>query len=115
MTEPTFDENEAFVLGPVWYNEAAPVSEDVWNKLGQTKLESFLEAAVSTSFGFITSFVIWQGIAQPLFHYHVTLAANFWLTTIFTLASLIRQYVFRRFFNAGIHRTIHKFVAKLWS
>lgn len=80
---------------------------------GQTKLESALEAASSTAFGFITSFVVWQAIAAPLFGYEVTLMDNFWLTTIFTVVSLARSYVFRRFFNAGLHKAIHKFVVSI--
>lgn len=79
----------------------------------QSKLESFLEASASVASGFVLSFVVWQFIAAPLFGYHVTLADNFWLTSIFTVASLVRQYVWRRFFNAGIHRSIHKFATNL--
>lgn len=79
----------------------------------QTKLESALEAATSTAFGFAISFGVWQSIAAPLFGYHVTLVDNFWLTSIFTCVSLVRQYVFRRFFNANIHKAIHRFVINL--
>lgn len=83
------------------------------SKAGQTKLESFLEAATSTAFGFAISFAVWQSIAKPVFGYDVTLMDNFWLTTIFTVVSLARQYIFRRFFNANIHKAIHKFVLSL--
>ena len=80
---------------------------------GQTRLESALEATASTTAGFVTSFIVWQAVAAPLFGYEVTLIDNFWLTTIFTVVSLARQYVFRRFFNANIHKAIHKFVISL--
>jgi hypothetical protein len=79
----------------------------------QTKLESFLESSASVASGFLLSFVVWQAIAEPLFGYNVTLVDNFWLTTIFTVVSLARQYVWRRFFNAGIHKSIHKFVSNM--
>ena len=81
--------------------------------MSQTKLESFLEASTSVAAGFVISFIVWQAIAAPLFGYDVTLMDNFWLTTIFTVVSLARQYVFRRFFNANIHKAIHKFVISL--
>ena len=81
--------------------------------MSQTRLESFLEAASSTAIGFAISFVVWQAIAKPVFGYEVTLVDNFWLTTIFTVVSLARQYIFRRFFNANIHKAIHKFVLSL--
>jgi hypothetical protein len=79
----------------------------------QSKMESMLEASASTAAGFVTSFIVWQFIAAPLFGYEVTLMDNFWLTTIFTEVSLARQYVFRRFFNANIHKAIHEFVVSL--
>lgn len=81
--------------------------------MNQTKLESALEAASSTAFGFFISFIVWQAIAAPLFGYNVTLVDNFWLTTIFTTVSLARGYVFRRFFNAGLHKAIHRFVINM--
>ena len=81
--------------------------------MNQTRLESLLEATVSTAAGFVLSFVVWQAIAEPLFGYEVTLIDNFWLTTIFTSVSLARQYVFRRFFNANIHKAIHRFAASI--
>jgi hypothetical protein len=93
--------------------EQALGREKAQSHAGQTKLESALEAASSTAFGFVVSFVVWQGIAAPLFGYHVTLVDNFWLTSIFTIVSLARGYVFRRFFNAGLHKAIHKFVINL--
>lgn len=81
--------------------------------MNQTRLESLLEASVSTAVGFALSFVVWQSIAKPVFGYEVTLIDNFWLTTIFTVVSLTRQYVFRRFFNANIHKAIHRFATSI--
>jgi hypothetical protein len=84
--------------------------QDAEQTAGQTKLESLLEASVSTTVGFVISFIVWQSIAGPVFGYTVTLLDNFWLTSIFTCVSLARQYIFRRFFNANIHKAIKKFV-----
>lgn len=81
--------------------------------MNQTKLESALESASSTAFGFFISFIVWQSIANPVFGYDITLMDNFWLTTIFTIVSLARGYVFRRFFNAGLHKAIHRFVINM--
>jgi hypothetical protein len=93
--------------------EQARIDRVLSSRGAQTRLESFLEAASSTAFGFAISFGVWQSIAGPIFGYHVTLVDNFWLTTIFTVVSLVRQYVFRRFFNANIHKAIHQFVLNL--
>lgn len=80
---------------------------------GQTKIESALEAATSTAAGFLISFVVWRAIAMPVFGHESSYAESFWLTALFTVSSLVRQYVFRRFFNANIHKAIHKFVISL--
>lgn len=81
----------------------------------QNRLESLLESAVSTTLGFGTSFLVWQFVAAPIFGYTVTIATNMGLTSIFTVASLLRQYITRRWFNAGIHRRIHAFVIRRFS
>jgi len=80
----------------------------------QTRLESLLEVVVGTAAGFLVSMVTWQLIAWPLFGYRVTLWDNLLISAIFTVVSIARQYVFRRFFNAGIHKAIHRFVRSLY-
>jgi hypothetical protein len=72
----------------------------------QSKLESFVEASLNTASGFIVSLFVWQFIAAPLFGYHVTWRDNVLLTALFTVVSIIRSYVWRRFFNAGINRAV---------
>ena len=39
----------------------------------------------------------------PLVGAHLSLAENFMLGWVFTAASIVRQYVIRRWFNARIH------------
>ena len=69
---------------------------------GQSPFNSGVEACVSVASGFILSFLIWQFIAAPLWGYEVTLLDSFGLTSIFTVASVIRSYVWRRIFE---HKT----------
>lgn len=69
----------------------------------QSRLESFIEAALNTASGFIVAFFVWQWIVVPLFGLPVSLALNFWITSIFTVVSVIRSYLWRRFFNARLN------------
>ena len=70
----------------------------------QTRKSSVLEAVLNTTSGFIVAMLVWQFLVAPLFSYHVTLADNFWLTLIFTVVSVVRNYVWRRIFNYFITR-----------
>ena len=65
----------------------------------QTRLGSALESLLHIGSGFFLAMFIWQVIANPLFGYDVTLLENFGLTAIFTSVSLLRSYLWRRFFN----------------
>lgn len=76
----------------------------------QTKLESFIEASANTASGFIVSYVFWIVAVVPLFHLEVSHADNFLITCMFTVLSVIRSYLWRRFFNAGVHKLIHTFL-----
>jgi len=81
--------------------------------VNQTKLESFIESSTNTAIGFGTAFLTWQFIAAPYMGYRVTLHDNLVITSIFTVVSVLRGYLCRRFFNAGLHRVVHRFVRKL--
>ena len=72
----------------------------------QSKLESLVEASLNTASGFVVSLFVWQFIAAPLFGYKVTWADNVLLTTLFTVVSVLRSYIWRRLFNAGINRAV---------
>ena len=60
----------------------------------QTKKSSMAEIGLNTSSGFIVSFAI----TSFLLPYMVGIGA-FGVTCIFTVVSLVRSYVWRRFFN----------------
>jgi hypothetical protein len=66
---------------------------------GQTKKHSALESATNVVIGLIISFLIQLWI-YPFLHIPVTLGQNIFITVIFFVASFIRGYVIRRFYNA---------------
>ena len=65
----------------------------------QTKLTSLTEAILGTASGFLVAMVVWQGVIAPLWGYEVTILDNIGMTTIFTIVSIARVYLWRRLFN----------------
>jgi hypothetical protein len=65
----------------------------------QSRQMSFIEAFLNTASGFITS-LITQWLVFPWFNLHPSLKENLSLTAIFTAVSIVRSYLWRRFFNA---------------
>ena len=64
----------------------------------QTKKQSFIEASTNTAVGFVISlastFVIF-----PLVGFESSPSKNIVVTLFFTVVSIVRGYVIRRFFN----------------
>ena len=78
----------------------------------QSRLESLLEAVVNTGSGFIIAMLVTQYIVVPLWDLDWGMADNFAVTLLYTSIAIARGYVWRRFFNAGVHRAIHRWVTK---
>lgn len=74
----------------------------------QTKLESLLESLVNTASGFVVSLLVWSWIVVPVWKIPVSMGQNLAITALFTVVSVIRSYIWRRFFNAAIHRRVHQ-------
>lgn len=74
--------------------------------MNQSKLSSFVETCISTAIGFAVSYFITL-VVLPLYGFEVTHSQTFQMTMIFTVASIIRGYVVRRFFNS-LNRSIHE-------
>lgn len=70
--------------------------------MNQTRIGSLIEACLNTAIGFAMSIVL-SLIVYPMFGHSFTFAQNVGITVIFTLASIVRGYVVRRWFNARIH------------
>jgi hypothetical protein len=70
----------------------------------QTRLLSLIESLVNVGSGFIISLVLWQWLVAPAFGYEVTIGTNLALTSIFTVTSVARGYLWRRFFARNLHR-----------
>ena len=76
----------------------------------QTKLESLLESSINISTGFIVSLALFAYVVAPLYGFQVNNQTNFEITLIFTVSSILRSYLFRRFFARGLHKKLHSWV-----
>ena len=66
--------------------------------MSQSKLHSFIEACVNVFIGYVVA-LLSQIIIFPFFHIRVSLEDNLEIGAWFTIISLIRSFVLRRFFN----------------
>lgn len=69
--------------------------------MAQTKLSSLLEALANTVLGFIITMLV-SPIIYPLFGHSFTTTQQVGITLAFTVISVARNYVMRRWFNAYI-------------
>lgn len=65
----------------------------------QTRRQTITEVVVTTAVAFVISAAIQQWVATPMFHLNTNHAQNLGITVLFTVVSLVRGYIFRRFFN----------------
>ena len=71
--------------------------------VGQTKLGSFVEAWINVAIGFGINFTA-NLVILPMFGFtSLTLKDNFIIGLIYTVISVVRSYVIRRWFNHMIH------------
>ena len=75
----------------------------------QSKLDSLIEALLSTFIGFIVSFTA-NLILMPILGIPVSLSQNFILTVAFTFVSVARSYLVRRFANKYLSQVRAKMV-----
>lgn len=68
----------------------------------QTKIGSLIEALMNISIGYGVA-IVSQVLVFPMFGINVPLSTNLMIGAWFTLISLIRSYIIRRWFNAQLH------------
>lgn len=79
----------------------------------QTRMGSFVEAWVNVFIGFWINFTA-NMLILPMFGFtSLTLTTNFIIGAIYTLISVARSYIIRRWFNARLHRMVEKIARKL--
>lgn len=78
--------------------------------MNQSRLESLIEASINIGSGFIVSLLLWTFVIVPVWNLPVNMSQNLVITGLFTVLSIVRSYIWRRFFNAGLHKKIHEWV-----
>lgn len=80
----------------------------------QTKLESLVEVCLNTAIGFAISYS-----AGPLMYMYLDVpyshTGNLVITSGFTVLSIARGYIIRRWFNAGLSKTARKITVALYN
>jgi hypothetical protein len=79
--------------------------------MNQSKLESLAEIGFNVLVGWIIGLTA-QIFFFPLIGIEATFSQNFLSSVIFTVISIVRSYVIRRWFNAGIHKFVVNIVRK---
>jgi hypothetical protein len=69
----------------------------------QSRIGSLIESLMNTSIGYIVA-LLSQIVIFPLFEIHIPLSSNLWICAWFTVISLVRSYIIRRWFNARMHK-----------
>ena len=64
----------------------------------QTKKQSFMEANINTLSGFIVSYITLITL-NHFYQMNLSMFESLEITTIFTVSSIVRNYLIRRYFN----------------
>ena len=70
----------------------------------QTKVSSLIEQILNVGSGFFISLLVWTYFVVPVWHLEVNMNENLQITALFTTVSVLRGYVWRRWFNHMIVR-----------
>ena len=78
----------------------------------QTKLGSLIEAFINVLIGFGINFTA-NLIILPMFGYTPSLWDNFQIGLLYTVVSIARSYIIRRWFNARLHAAAESLAARV--
>lgn len=73
----------------------------------QSRRSSLIEAVINTAIGYSINFTA-NMLIFPLFGWKISVSQNLALGAIFTVISIVRSYVIRRWFNSMIHKAAER-------
>lgn len=79
--------------------------------MNQTRLGSFIEAWINVAIGFVINFVA-NLLILPLIGFHISVSQNLFIGVLYTVISVARSYVIRRWFNARLHQAAQRLAAR---
>ena len=68
----------------------------------QTRMGSLIEACMNVLIGFVINMVA-NFVILPMVGFHITPGQNVFIGVLYTIVSVARSYVIRRWFNARLH------------
>lgn len=77
----------------------------------QSRLSSLLEAAMNILIGFTINFLA-NMIILPSVGFPIDVKTNLYIGVLYTIVSLVRQYIIRRWFNAQLHYAAERLARK---
>mgnify|MGYP003410987717 CR=1 FL=1 len=77
--------------------------------MNQSRLGSLIESILNTASGFVLSFAAWRLVVVPLLGLPVDNVQNLQITAFFTVLSVARSYLWRRYFNGRLGKQIVSF------
>ena len=75
--------------------------------MNQSRLGSFIEAWINVAIGFAINFCA-NLLILPLIGFHISMGQNLFIGVLYTIISVARTYVIRRWFNARLHRAAQR-------
>lgn len=78
----------------------------------QSRLESLIESIANILIGYCIALAS-QLVLFPLYGIHIALTTNLWIGFWFTLVSLVRSYLLRRYFNQRLKKAIHNLAKEM--
>ena len=79
----------------------------------QSRLVSLIEVCVNVATGFVIAMAVWLYVIPFFWPHHASpVSEGFAITAVFTVASILRGYVWRRFFENEVHKTIVNWVGR---
>lgn len=79
--------------------------------MNQTRLGSFIEAWINVAIGFSINFVA-NLLILPLVGFHISVGQNLFIGVLYTIISVARSYVIRRWFNARLHAAAQRMAGR---
>lgn len=79
--------------------------------MNQTRLGSFIEAWINVAIGFAINFCA-NLLILPLIGFHISVGQNLFIGVLYTVISVARSYVIRRWFNARLRETAQRLAAR---
>lgn len=67
--------------------------------MSQSRRHSLIESLTQQTAGLVISLLLWEFVVNPIWNLQTSVADNLTITMLFTVASIIRGYLFRRLFN----------------